>query len=425
MAIPTLTRWFRLIKKSPRLAAQATPTIFLISGCRLKELAPPLLRKYFPDIDTTRTLQDFSWSDILFRSFRLAGRPSKENLSAPERLKRTVIRYFHHDYERTANIWNLVDLVFMPSPENSMFISGAHIVDMFAVHFPSFTVQELSGHTNAFRNRLIWLLARLSRRYCYDPLPGTTVFANLADPFLLKAYRYLHPNKTVYLRFHDRIDQVVKKSPPEKIRQTLDRLKRSTIIQEAETYYEPDAKALAITYRPNAVNQAVMDQANSTARYYLYTFIGTYKNRQDHSRLDDLQPIRQHLYALYPSARRYIQEKILVDLHNERIPYREYLKLIGQSEIVVDMYRVSADEGLSFRIPEALLLERKIITNRLIVLQADFYDPSRFFVIGHDSIDRLESFLTGCFKPLPEDIRHRFDCRDWWQATSSGTSIAR
>ena len=97
------------------------------------------------------------------------------------------------------------------------------------------------------------------------------------------------------------------------------------------------------------------------------------------------------------------------------IPYSEYLNLIGQSEIVIDMYRISPDEGLSFRIFEALQLGRKVITNRLIILKYDFYDSSRFFVIGYDSIERLGEFITNDFKCLPEEILNRYDCSNWWQ----------
>ena len=87
--------------------------------------------------------------------------------------------------------------------------------------------------------------------------------------------------------------------------------------------------------------------------------------------------------------------------------------MIGRSEIMVDMYRIDPGEGLSFRIPEALLLGRKVITNRLMVLDCDFYDPSRFFVIGHDSPGRLEAFLKGDFRPLSPEIRKRYDSREW------------
>ncbi len=126
------------------------------------------------------------------------------------------------------------------------------------------------------------------------------------------------------------------------------------------------------------------------------------------------------LCSLYPSAIQYINEYIIsLDLMETRmIPYPVYLDIIGQSEIVVDMYRVAADEGFSYRISEALLLERKIITNRRLVLESDFYDPSRIFVIGYDSLERLGEFVQNRFKPLPSEIRKRYDCRSWWPEQS-------
>ena len=413
MAKQTFVRWFHLFKKNSDLQKTDKREIFLISGSRSKELIPPLLRKYFANINTTKSIKDFSFFDIFLGSLFFAGRPAKEHLSSRDRLKRSVIRYFHEDYERTANIWNLVDLIFLPSPTKCMFIASIHIVEMFKIHFPDHEVFELSGHNNSFRNRFIYMLARLSQKHFRDLSAGITVIANLADPNLLKAYRLLHPNKKVYLRFHDSFKSVAENMSADKLRSMLDQLIEENVIQGVESYYELDAKALNILYRPNAVNSGVMEKVNYQARNYLYTFIGTHNSKKDHSRLKDLQVIRNKLHDIYPSAARYINERIMADL-SERVTYSEYLELMGLSEIVVDMYRTNPYEGFSFRIPEALLLERKVITNRLIVMDCDFYDPSRFFVIGHDPIDRLKSFIESDFKPLSVDIRNRYDCSDWW-----------
>lgn len=85
-----------------------------------------------------------------------------------------------------------------------------------------------------------------------------------------------------------------------------------------------------------------------------------------------------------------------------------------KSEIFVDLVRISQSEGYSYRIPEAIILNRKIITNRITVLDEDFYSPDRVFIIGHDSIERLQSFLEADIAPLPERIRNRYDSTLWW-----------
>ncbi len=417
MAKQTLIRWIDLLKEAHYLSRHEHFKIFIISDSSSPEQVPPLLKEYFPYFDTEKTLKDFSLADLLFGKYRFGGHPGKKNLSFYEKLKRIIVRTFYTNYEKTAAIWNLVDLIFLPSEKKNLFTPSAHVVDIYKMHLPDFRVKELSSYSSSSRNFLIYLLALLSRRHFTDKENGLTVFANMADPWLLKAYKLLHPNKTVYLRFHDGLEHMTETKKFPAFRNMLHKLINKQIIQGAESYYEPDAKFLDITYRPNAVNGNTMQQVNYNYRNFIYTFIGAYKSIDDQSRLDDLKQVREKLHYLYSNTLKYINEYIIFvqDFDRERITYPQYLKLIGQSEMIVDMYRIATDEGLSFRISEALLLERKIITNRMIVLKYDFYDPSRFFVIGHDSLERLEEFIQGRFKPLPLEIRKRYDCSYWWE----------
>ena len=80
----------------------------------------------------------------------------------------------------------------------------------------------------------------------------------------------------------------------------------------------------------------------------------------------------------------------------------------------MDLFRLDPNEGFSFRIPEALWLNRKIISNRLCLQKEDFYSPERIFLIGLDPIERLRSFLEKDVEPLPKKILCRYDSRLWW-----------
>lgn len=326
-----------------------------------------------------------------------------------------IVRSFFINYEKTAAIWNLVDLIFLPSSEKNLFTPSAHVVDIYKTHLPHFSVKELSSYSGKFRNFLIYMLALLSRRHFQEHNEGVTIFANMADPFLLRAYKLLHPNKNIYLRLHDGLDHMTSEDNYTRFRKQLHKLIDKKIIQGAESYYEPDASFLGILFRPNAVNSKVMQNINYSFRNYFYTFIGAYKSQEDQSRLDDLEKVRTQLCCLYPSIKKYINEYIIFveNFDKERISYSQYLKLVGQSEVIVDMYRIAPDEGLSFRIAEALMLGRKVITNRSIILKYDFYDPSRFFIIGHDPQDRLREFIRNDFKPLPPEVSKRYDCHYW------------
>lgn len=417
MAKQTLLRWIALLKKPQDSLSQNDFNVFVISDCQSPNEVSPLLKQYFPNFIINKKLKDFSLWQLIFGSLHFAGHPSKKNLSFYEKLKRIIVRVFFTNYERATTIWNLVDLVFLSHSKNSLFTPGEHVTHIYKTHFPDYTVKELSSYSSKTRNFLIYILALISRKKFQDIKEGVTVFCNTIDPFLLKSYRLLHPRKNVYIRFHDILEQITTRTDFPKVKEMLHELIKKNIIHGAESYYEPDAIFLDILYRPNAVNSEVMRNVNYNFRNYFYTFIGAQKSGKDQFRLNDLKKIHEQLCYIYPSIPKYINEYIILDneFKIKSIPYSEYLNLIGQSEIVIDMYRIAPDEGLSFRIFEALQLGRKVITNRLIILKYDFYDPSRFFVIGYDSIERLGEFITNDFKCLPEEILKRYDCSNWWK----------
>ncbi len=414
MLIQTIIRWLQLYRNGDK-SKNNLFDVFVISGRYAKDTLPLVLKKYFFRLDTSKTIKDFTFKDLFFGSLHFAGHPPKKNLAGADKIKRVLIRTFFINYEKAAEIWNLVDTIFLPSGECNIYLPGQHVIDIYKTHFPDYEINDLRSYSSSVRNLLIYILALISSGRFRDDRGGVTVFVNNISPSLLKAYKVLHPNKSVIIRFHDRLsfvsDNLVK------IKSILDKLVRRNIITGAESYSEQEARLLGIQYRPNAVNADVLKRVDFAYRNYLYTFIGAYKSVKDKFRLDDLETIRNRLGIIFHRSLEYINEHMVNvnNFDNERILYDDYLEIIGKTEIIVDMFRLDPYEGFSFRIPEALMLSRKVITNRLIILECDFYDPSRFFVIGHDSIDRLEEFVKGDYKPLLGKIRDRYDCRNWWK----------
>lgn len=84
------------------------------------------------------------------------------------------------------------------------------------------------------------------------------------------------------------------------------------------------------------------------------------------------------------------------------------------SEIYVDTIRVNDKEGYSFRTAEAIILNRKIISNRKTLVKEKFYSKERVFLIGIDSVDNLKHFLENEISPLPQNILQFYDSQLWW-----------
>lgn len=99
------------------------------------------------------------------------------------------------------------------------------------------------------------------------------------------------------------------------------------------------------------------------------------------------------------------------------LDYADFAKLYALSEVYIDLLRVDINEGFSYRIAEALWLNRKIISNRMNLIQEPFYSPDRIFLIGRDPIEKLRSFLEKDIPPLPNNILRIYDSRLWWSNT--------
>lgn len=129
--------------------------------------------------------------------------------------------------------------------------------------------------------------------------------------------------------------------------------------------------------------------------------------------MDALNDIRKEIVRIYPNVDHWIVEHSVLGSSAWK-PYKEYLEETVRAEVVVDLVRIGQEEGFSYRIPEALFLNRKIITNRLILRDEPFYSPERIFLIGVDPVSRLKTFLESDLEPLPDEVLRLYDARLWW-----------
>lgn len=99
---------------------------------------------------------------------------------------------------------------------------------------------------------------------------------------------------------------------------------------------------------------------------------------------------------------------------NERISFDFFKNKMKNAEILLDLVR-KGQNGLSFRIFEAMALQKKLITTNKNITQYDFYNPNNILVIDTDDISIPASFLNSKYEPLNEQIYQKYTLENWIQ----------
>lgn len=97
---------------------------------------------------------------------------------------------------------------------------------------------------------------------------------------------------------------------------------------------------------------------------------------------------------------------------NKRISQKEVKEYLEQCDIILDILRKDQN-GLSFRIFEALALEKKIITTNQSIKEYDFYNPKNIFVIEDDEINIPNDFFSDEYEQIPENIYNKYTLKSW------------
>lgn len=382
-----------------------------------KDQRLPMAKQYIDNIEIVNGFESISWHDIFLRKIQLIAVPSKtEAYTINEKLKRKAIKLLELNLSRLLGQINIEDCLFNNHGAKVLFAPANSIIQIYKYHLPQdFTVLELKDELHA--SRLAKLVKRADQAVVtnnLDEAPGITVFTNLRNDTSVRIYKKIHPNRHIILRYHDRIDGGLGPKPNKRsLLSMIQKLRDDRIIDEVESYYKQDALLMGGIYRPNGVNPSKIKDLECNARYYLYRFIGGPKNITDKSRTQALKALNDKINEIYPNASKYIEERFVVGVKN-RVSYSQYLKDISLSEVIIDIARIGQEEGFSYRVPEALFLNKKIISDRKLLLDEPFYSKDRIFIIGIDKMDRLKDFLEKDLPPLPQSILNLYNSCKWW-----------
>lgn len=89
-----------------------------------------------------------------------------------------------------------------------------------------------------------------------------------------------------------------------------------------------------------------------------------------------------------------------------------YLPRLGRAGILVDINQ-KGQSGLTRRPIEALLWNKKLVTNNKDIVNYDFYSPDNIFIYGVDAPCGFEHFVESPLTEVPGNIKYRYTVAGW------------
>lgn len=363
-------------------------------------------QRYFTNIQIIDSIDELRWKDILLRKIKVTSIPKNKTLcSIQKKAKSFFVRILLLTTSNKLRYYNLLEILSSNKSRNTIFVSAPHVYSIYKTHLSHFHVIETLSSFPSWQIFLVYTF--ITKTKPKDSTPGITVFTNPFSEFLIRSYISLHPNKKVILRFHD----ILSKNNIKLINTIRKRLPSIKI----ESYSFKDANKFQLLYRPNAVNISLLKSLEVPIRYSLYSFAGspTNINSQIKDRLKPIHELYLQIKKIYPSISPWITTKI-TKTSDEYLPYVEFMQQSTMSEVYLDLVRINQNEGFSYRVAEAIALNRKIITNRMNIKNEMFYNKDLVYIIGYDQPNRLKSFLEAIPPKITEEILLRYDSSYWW-----------
>jgi len=96
----------------------------------------------------------------------------------------------------------------------------------------------------------------------------------------------------------------------------------------------------------------------------------------------------------------------------EFVPFEENQKRIKETKIILDIHK-QVQNGLTFRVFEAIGLNKKLITTNKDIINYDFYNPNNIFIWDENIKEIPKDFLNKEYEKLPENIYRKYSLENW------------
>lgn len=185
------------------------------------------------------------------------------------------------------------------------------------------------------------------------------------------------------------------------------------IFEKVYSFDKNDAEKYNLTFLPNFIPWNKEINIENKTKYKVFSIssiderFSTFVNI---IRFLDSKKV-SHLSIFYNKKKpvNFIKTSTFTD---KRISNFEVKKLMKESDIILDILR-EKQSGLSFRIFEALALEKKVITTNPSIKEYDFYDSNNILILDPKNINISDEFLNSEYKKIPEDIFYKYTLENW------------
>ena len=182
---------------------------------------------------------------------------------------------------------------------------------------------------------------------------------------------------------------------------------------ELWSYSERDCEKYGLRYNTTFYSQKYYEQCNvkkTELVNYDISFVGKDKGRMQI--IEDLQEkvslkidayyVADHFYEFYKNKA----------YHTKSLSYAGMLKRYMDAKAILDIV-VDTEGGLTLRNLDGVYYGKKVVTNNVTVKNYDFYHPDNFFILGIDSIDKLEEFLDAEYHEVDKEIVEYYQMSQW------------
>lgn len=127
-------------------------------------------------------------------------------------------------------------------------------------------------------------------------------------------------------------------------------------------------------------------------------------------------------YKFIVAGKKTWKEKIKLLSVNNLKNYASLLRKPVSNTIILEQYKDSVaildlmrdgQTGLSFRIFEAMALEKKIVTNNEKIKEYDFYNPKNILILDENLENITRDFFNTPYEKLPQEIYKKFTLGSW------------